>query len=411
MTASPTGPAPRWWATAVHAVGILAATGLVAATIYGGFVEEGPAHLRIAGALGLVAIAALVLRYRHPLGVLVIELVLAGAIDVLAGSSRLSGTARFVVVISLYVMGTRLDAQRSLVAAACSWAVLSGTELFDHRGIGALASDLVLIAAVTATFFYVRSYRELIESYRARAEQAEREQGWQTNRAVTAERVRIARELHDVVAHHVSLLVVQAGAVRETIPADHPTRPVLDSMIDGGRHAMAELRDMLDALRMDILEVEQLSGEVAPRTPQPDVDQVPALVSGARAAGLDVRLEIDGAPNGLPPTTSLAIYRIVQESLTNVVKHAPGATTHIHLTYGASDFEVMVTNSAAMPADPSPSRNPRAIHRQVGHGLIGMRERVALAHGHLEIGPCAGGWQVRARLPGGVDLPVPREHA
>lgn len=300
MSMPVTGPAPRWWAGAVNTLGVVVAVGLAAGTIYGGFIQEGPVHLRVAGILGLAAIALLAWRYRHPMAVLATELVLAGAIDVLAGNSRLTATARFVVVISLYVVGTRSDALRGLVAAGCSWLVLGGTELFDHRGIGHLASDLVLIAAVTATFFYVRSYRELIESYRERAEQAEREQGWQTNRAVTAERVRIARELHDVVAHHVSLLVVQAGAVRETIPADHPTRPVLDSMIDGGRHAMTELRDMLDALRVDVLEVGQVAPEVGPRMPQPDVDQVPELVSGARAAGLDVGLEIDGQAECAP---------------------------------------------------------------------------------------------------------------
>lgn len=408
--------APRGWTTAIRSVGLLVAAVTVAGTIYGGFVEQGSVHLPIAGALGLVAMAVLPLRYRHPLGVLAVELVLAGTIDVLVGGNRLSASARFVVVISLYVMGTRSEARRSVVAAVCSWAVLGVTELIGHAGAGVLASDLILMAAVTATVFYVRSHRELIETYRERAEQAEREQGWLTNRAVAAERARIARELHDVVAHHVSLLVVQAGAVRETLPAGHPTRPVLDSMIDGGRHAMTELRDMLDALRVDDMGVdgmgvERLPQARAPRAPQPDVDQVPELVSGARSAGLDVSLEVDGIARTLPHTTSLAAYRIVQESLTNAIKHALGSVTRVRLAYGASDFEVIVTNTAptiaSLPPWPDAAGTVRTGHPQpgpAGHGLTGMQERATLAHGHLTVGPCAGGWEVRARLPGSAGL-------
>jgi signal transduction histidine kinase len=403
-------------------LGSLVTAGVVAGTCYGGFVETGSASRAVAGALGLGGIGLLLLRFRHPFAVLVAELALAGTIDLLVGSSDLATTARFVVVVALYVMGTRTDARGSVIGAAGSWSVLALTGLVGHRPVGEAASDLVLVVAVTAVAFYVRSHRALIDSYRDRAEQAEREQQWQTNRAVSEERVRIARELHDVVAHHVSLLVVQAGAVRESLPDTHPTRDVLDSMIEGGRHAMTELRDMLDALRLDGLPGMSAVDVLAPRSPQPDVDQIPDLVAGARAAGLDVALDIErlDVTRSLPPAVSLAAYRIVQESLTNVVKHAATSATRVRLVYAPHGFEVTVTNrtrtAAGLPPWPGPAEAPVSAVRfgsargpgsagaagwasTAGYGLTGMRERVVLAHGELEAGPGPDGWTVAARFP------------
>jgi signal transduction histidine kinase len=419
VSTPPPRSAPAWWTAAVRIVGGLIVTGTAAGTVWTGFVhDDPPLHVMVAGVLGLAALAVLALRYRRPAAVLVVTLGLAGATDVLVGRSSLASSGRVAVVIALYMVGTRFDGRRGLVAAAVSWLLLSVTELLGHRGSGVVVGDLVLIVAVTAIFLYVRSYRALIESYRERAEQAEREQGWQTNRAVGAERVRIARELHDVVAHHVSLLVVQAGAVRETLPVDHPTRPVLDSMIDGGRHAMSELRDMLDALRLVGpvgIATAPVSGavpdpspqagagpaavDVAPRSPQPDVDQVAGLIGGAGAAGMDVVLVVEGDRVDLPPTVSLAAYRIVQESLTNVVKHAAASTVRVRLAYRARSFEVEVVNTprsiAGLP------RYPDAAAGDVrgGHGITGMRERVILAGGDLTAGPCPEGWKVHGRFP------------
>jgi signal transduction histidine kinase len=418
MTAPEFGSTPAWLTTAVKVLGLLVVLATVADIVSDGFFDHRPPlHLSVAAVVALAALAALALRRRHPVAVLVVTLVLTGVLDLLAGSSSLPGTGRVAVVIALYVVGTRAGIRGGLVASSASWVVLSVTELFD-RGASDVLGDLILVVAVTGIFLFVRSYRALIDSYRDRAEQAEREQGWQTNRAVGAERVRIARELHDVVAHHVSLLVVQAGAVRESLPADHPTRPVLDSMIDGGRHAMSELRDMLDALRLDgpagttdqavaalpdpaggTGPVEAAVVDAAPRTPQPDVDQVSELIGGARAAGMDVVLSVEGPRVDLPPTVSLAAYRIVQESLTNVVKHAAASEVRVRLAYGDRSFEVEVVNTprsiAALPRYPDATEGDL----RAGHGINGMRERAAMANGDLTAGPCPEGWRVLGRFP------------
>jgi signal transduction histidine kinase len=395
----------------VRGGGLLVVVVTAGGTVWEGFLSGGPLHRAVAAVLGLAALALLGLRNRHPTGVLAATLALAGVVGVLVGSTPLATTVTLAVVFALYSVGTRSDTGRGLVASACSWLLLVVTQLIGHRGSGVIGGHLVLIAAVTATYLYVRSYRALIDSYRERAEQAEREQGWQTNRAVGAERVRIARELHDVVAHHVSLLVVQAGAVRETLPVEHPTRPVLDSMIDGGRHAMSELRDMLDALRFDGttggIPDPSGSGPPAPRAPLPEVEQVADLVAGARTAGMDVALAVAGGPVTLPPTLSLAAYRIVQESLTNVVKHAPASVVRVRLGYAARSFEVEVVNTpqsiAGLPRYPEVQEGDT----RGRHGINGMRERAALANGELTAGPSPEGWKVLARFPLDPAPPVP----
>lgn len=406
MTTSTPLSAPAWWMVVVRGGGLLAVVAAAAGTVWEGFLSGGPLHRVVAAVLGLVALGLLSLRHRYPIGVLAATLALAGVVGVLVGSTSLATTGTLAVVFALYSVGVESEIRRGLVASVCSWALLVVTQMIGHRGSGVIVGHLVLIVAVTATYLYVRSYRALIDSYRDRADQAEREQRWQTNRAVGAERVRIARELHDVVAHHVSLLVVQAGAVRETLPVEHPTRPVLDSMIDGGRHAMSELRDMLDALRFDAatsgLPDPSGSGPPAPRTPLPEVEQVADLVAGARTTGMDVTLAVAGAPVPLPPTLSLAAYRIVQESLTNVVKHAPASVVQVRLGYAVRFFEVEVVNTpqsiAGLPRYPE-VRGEDTRDTRGRHGINGMRERVAMASGELTAGPSPEGWKVLARFP------------
>ncbi len=408
----------EWWAKAVTAVATSIAILLAALCVFEVVISSG-LRTPLAAVVGLVGIAGLTLRRAHPVAVLGAELAVAVAIGLVSGSlvsgGPLTTVAIFVVTLSLYMVGTTSGRTstgvRTIGAAAASWAVLSAAQVLGGSAPHVVGSTFVLVTAVTAICFYISSQRALLESYRDRAEAAEREQRLQTTRAVEAERVRIARELHDVVAHHVSLLVVQAGAVRETLPADETIRPLLDSMIDGGRHAMTELRDMLGALRVDAPADEApgagipagapvAAGSVpprAPRAPQPDADQIPELVRGARLAGLGVEIDIAGLPVPLPPTTSLAAYRIVQESLTNVVKHAPTSSTRVYLLYGPDAIELTVTSTAG--------RQPTGAARspgRAGHGLTGMRERATLAHGQLAAGPCDDGWEVRAILPIGT---------
>jgi signal transduction histidine kinase len=202
--------------------------------------------------------------------------------------------------------------------------------------------------------------------------------------AVAEERARIARELHDVVTHHVNLVVLQAMAAsgmldREPAKAREPLRVIEAS----GREALTEMRRLLGVLREDDAE--------RPLTPQPGVQDVDALVGSARTAGLSVDLAVTGTPRRLPAGLALTVYRIVQESLTNAARHAAGSRVGISLRYEADAVDVAVVDDGGQAADSTSGG---------GRGLMGMRERVAVFAGSLETGPSPdGGFAVHARLP------------
>ncbi|HSP72075.1 MAG TPA: sensor histidine kinase, partial [Gaiellaceae bacterium] len=201
--------------------------------------------------------------------------------------------------------------------------------------------------------------------------------------AVAEERARIARELHDVVAHSVSVMTVQVGAVRRLLtPEQEREREALETVERTGREALAEMRRLLGVLR----ETE----DGAALEPQPGLDQIDRLLERARTAGLPVELSVEGAPRPLAPGVDLNAYRIVQEALTNALKHTSGATAEVRLRYQGDSLELEVANdgTAVLSGDGS------------GHGLVGMRERVHVCGGRLEAGPRPeGGFLVRATLP------------
>jgi signal transduction histidine kinase len=199
---------------------------------------------------------------------------------------------------------------------------------------------------------------------------------------VAEERARLARELHDVVAHAVSMVVVQAEAGAAAGGPPDRVEEAFDAIADTGRTALAELRRLLGVLRSP--------GEAGPREPQPGVAQLEPLVESVRRAGLPVEVRVEGADRPLPPGVDLSAYRIVQEALTNSVKHAGPARASVLLRYGERDLELEVVDDG---------RGPRT-GSAAGHGLAGMRERTALLGGELDAGPApGGGFTVRARLP------------
>ncbi|HEX7353744.1 MAG TPA: sensor histidine kinase [Mycobacteriales bacterium] len=235
----------------------------------------------------------------------------------------------------------------------------------------------------------VARYRRSAESSQARNRALEAEQEAAAQRAVAEERARIARELHDVISHDVSLMVLQASVERRAADSDPITAgQTLASIETTGREALAELRRMLGVLRRGERD--------APLQPQPGLAQLPELVANARAAGLDITLTVDGDPHPLPPGLDLAAYRILQESLTNAAKHAPGHSVTATVRYTPHDLELTVLDDGARVAG--------AVLPSGGHGLVGMRERVALYGGSLNVGadPATGGFRVQARIP----LPV-----
>ncbi|GIJ48481.1 hypothetical protein Val02_53670 [Virgisporangium aliadipatigenens] len=227
------------------------------------------------------------------------------------------------------------------------------------------------------------------------AEELRRSQEAHTERAVIQERVRIARELHDVVAHHVSVMGVQAGACRRVMERDPvKARTALSAVEQAARTAVDELRRMLGVLR-------QTDGTAPVDAAGHDVAHVDDLLQAARDAGLDVRSSVHGTPVSLPDSVSLAVYRVVQESLTNTIKHAKARSVDVRVRYLQREVEVDV-------ADDGTGGRAGA---SGGLGLIGMRERVSAHDGMLEAGPRKeGGFRVRATFPlTKLDVPMPRE--
>jgi signal transduction histidine kinase len=234
----------------------------------------------------------------------------------------------------------------------------------------------------------IRTRQLRVEASEDRARRLERDQEAATRRALAAERARIARELHDVVSHNVSVMVVQAGAARQVID-DYPGQAAeaMRAVEVSGREAMTDLRHLLGLLAPTDDDAAPPDG---PLGPQPGLDQIDALVAKVGSAGLPVELRVDGTPRPLSPALDLTAYRVVQEALTNALRYAGGARTEVLLRYGEGEVELTVRDEGAVPATAVGA----------GRGLLGMRERVGLYGGTVDAGPrLGGGYQVRATIP------------
>ena len=248
--------------------------------------------------------------------------------------------------------------------------------------------DIFFIGGILFTVWglatVVRSRQELTQALASRTVELEHEREEKAKLAVTEERARIARELHDVVAHNVSMMVVQAGAERHAIGDERPeTSEVLATIEETGRAAMAEMRRLLGMLRR--------SDDDLALAPQPSLRHLGELVEQVREAGMPVDLRIEGDERALPPGIDLSAYRIVQEALTNALKHAGPARARVTVRYGESELGIEIADDGADAAAEASAG---------GHGLVGMRERVAMFGGDLATGRRrGGGYAVRARLP------------
>jgi len=234
----------------------------------------------------------------------------------------------------------------------------------------------------------IANHHQRIELLQERAARLEQERSWAVEAAQVQERERIAREMHDVIAHSVSVMIVQAGAARQVMKSSpEQATDALLSVESMGREAMAELRGMLGVLHRD-------SGTDLDLTPQPGVEQIEALVHRLGDAGLPVELHINGKPRPLPQGLSLAVYRIVQEALTNALKYAGQACTQVALNYSEHELKIEVLDEGmARPSGAEPDG------MSTGRGVMGMHERVAVYGGTLEAGPrLGGGYAVRAWL-------------
>jgi signal transduction histidine kinase len=332
----------------------------------------------------LLAASSVALLWRRDLPLVVVAVTLAASVlwDVLG----LAGGPSLAILISLYGVGRYVGDDRAsgLAVGAAMVTVVADDVLVEGEPISAVGLSLGLVLAAWYLGRRVRGRQEYVALVEERAELLQREQAAEARRAVAEERTRIARELHDLVAHQVSMITVQAGAA-QTIAGSDPDRAMqaMRAVEDAGRQALDELRQILGVLRTET------GGQSW--APAHGVAEVPGLVAEMRGAGMDVTLSTDAVPAGLPSGVDLAAYRIVQESLTNVLKHAgPTTQAEVRLAHANRMLEIEVTDRGT-----GVSTSPGA-----GQGLVGMRERTALLGGTFEAGPRpGGGFTVLARLP------------
>ncbi|MQA95312.1 MAG: hypothetical protein GEV11_11935 [Streptosporangiales bacterium] len=242
----------------------------------------------------------------------------------------------------------------------------------------------------------MRMRRAYMAELEARARRLERARDAHARAALAEERARIARELHDVIAHHVSVMTVQAAAAQRVLGSrPEEAREALTAITETGRSALAEMRNLVVVLRTDDDGPPPAPG----RAPQPGVAQLETLAGQLREAGLAVRLTTEGEPAPLPPGVDLTVYRVVQEALTNTLKHGgPETTAEVLLRYEPRALHVSVRDDGR--GAPATTRDDPD---RPGHGILGMRERVSLYGGELRAGPGrAGGYRVDARLPRGA---------
>ena len=364
-------------------VDILVAAGLLVWALAEAFVDPGPGPLAGRIAFAVAISVPLAFRRQAP-GLVVVVLSVATLARALSATVPEHGTMPFPSVL-LAAFSVACYARRTVVAVAGGLllfaTMLTAVELDYYTGGGANASNLAILS-----LFFAGAWGAgwLVRQRAAQARQAVAESGELARSAVSDERARIARELHDVVAHSVSIIAVQAGAAEELIERDpDKARQHMVSVRRTAREAMSEMRRLLDVLRTDE------PGYV----PQAGLARLPDLLEETRAAGVPVELVERGERPRLAPGLDLVAFRVVQESLTNVRKHAPGASTQVQFRYGPKTLELEVVNEAGKT--PTSANGGRA-----GHGLIGMRERVRLFDGSFDAQPIAnGGFRVTATLP------------
>ncbi len=342
-----------------------------------------------AGALVLIAAQTLSLawRRRYPVTVLMI---VVGAFMVERGLNYPSSWAVFGMAFALFTIGEQLTTRRSLIVGGTSVGVIVA-----WTAVGVAVYDLPIPMLVTVfgfvTFPFVlgreaRRREQRALELEARAIRAEFERERRAADAVQEERSRIARELHDVIAHEVTVMTIQAAAAGRVLATDPAkTSEAIKAVEHAGHRALTEMRRLLGLVRTDA------EGELVP---MPGLASLDSLVEQMADAGLQVRLTVDGNPFALPSGIDVNAFRIVQESLTNAVKHAgPGAQADVIVAFNDNELRIDVTDDGRGAAEALTTNGS-------GQGLVGMRERLALLDGSLSAGPRrGGGYRVRATIP------------
>jgi len=365
----------------------------------------------LAYALTIASCAALALRRRRPLPALSAS---CAMIALYTGLDYPPTTIAWGPLFIFYTLATREPPPRVIPGALMVFVVWLQYSLklvvpgaFGLPNLlGLLLAALQTMLVITITWVFANQTRRVAE----RTEQLRKEQAARAREAVANERIRIARELHDVVAHHMSVISVQTGLARYVLQSDPTTAAQsLSTIGDATREAMREMRRMLAVLRP----VQEDGATDAPSRPSiepsPGLARLPNLLERVRAAGVDVEMTVTGSPFLLPPGADLCCYRVAQESLTNVLKHAPGANALVELIYQHHDVVVRIIDdggrvrSLTEGADTVPTPLEPAAAGS-GNGLVGIRERARIYGGTLQAGPrAAGGFEVILTLPRNQD--------
>jgi signal transduction histidine kinase len=390
----------RWWRRSPARDVVL--TGLLTLlTVWGSYGEghpnnpsdviqfKGPIPQPSAGALLLVGLATVVLiwRNRWPIAVLAVSTAGVFAFTLLG---YVNGAALLAPAAAVYAVGTRTSVKQALVASAAAlavlWAATAASNPFNSATGGPAIVLPVLIAAACLGGIAVSNRRAFVASIQARADDEAR-------RRIDEERLRIARELHDVVAHAMSTINVQASAAA-TVLKDRPdaAAEALQAIRTTSKNGLRELRAILNVLRQ--------ADDADPTGPTPGLAQLDALIAGASQAGLPTTLAVTGKAEPLPAGVDLAAYRIIQESLTNAIRHAGPAKATVTLTYRDGRLLIEVADTGRGVPSPVAKDVSGGDQPHTGHGIVGMRERAATAGGTLEASPVTGGgFTVTAALP------------
>ena len=330
-------------------------------------------------------VLALLARRRLPFAAPAGVWLAAAAVSVVDGRLIVFATGAAVAgYAASFLLGRVPDAAQSRVGLA----VVVGCSAVVVRNDPTHAPADVLLVPLSFALAWAAGYAGRLVADRAsvaeeRAGRAERERETAARLAVAEERARIAREMHDVVAHAISVIVLRVGAVRHTLPAElAEEQEALRAAEDAGRAALTEMRGLLGALRD--------AGEELERAPQPGLDDLGPLVDDVRRTGLTVNVHVEGEPVPLPAALDLSAYRVVQEGLTNVLKHAQASRAEVVVRYRPDTLELEVRDDG---------RGPAALNGG-GHGLVGLRERVKIYSGSMDAGPDGGrGFVLRTRFP------------
>ncbi len=352
--------------------------------LWAGHAISGPKGVIVPLAVLMPAAVAVRRRWPLPIGTFVM---LANGLFWAVGGHSVSLGLGVSWMCALYGVAVWTDTREfalGLVALLCSNAIAYLGPGHDLKSAGEFTWIPALVMFLVRKLVRDRQLRA--DALAAQAALLERERELRAQEAVVEERARIARELHDLVAHNVSVMVVQAGAERHALPeGQESTREALSSIEQSGRQALAEARRLLGMLRR--------GGEHEELEPQPSIDRIDFLVEQIERAGLQVELDVEGEPVPLPAGVDLCAYRVIQEGLTNALKHAGPARAQVLLRYTGGGLDVRVRDDGRGLAQPNGDG--------AGHGLIGMRERVALYGGEIHAGPRGDGrgFEISAHIP------------